>query len=99
MSDDQELRRKIRASAKGIIPDTHLDEVVDLALHAVDSAFKALGDTVARASIAPASLAATSIALSIIAAEAAEKLKGLGAVATAAGLTCTMKTVSIGDGA
>jgi len=92
-----ELRRKVRASARGIIPDTHLDEVVDLALHAVSQSFKAIGDIVSRASIAPAAVAATSIALSLVRAEAEEKLEGLQGVAEACGLTCTVKTVKLGE--
>jgi hypothetical protein len=96
--DDPEvsLRRQLRAAAAGLIPDTHLDEVVDLAIHAVDKAFEAVGQVVTRASIAPAKMAATSIALSIIAQRAAARLEDLQGVAAALGMSLTTKTVSVG---
>jgi hypothetical protein len=91
-----DLRRQVRAASTGLVPDKHLDEVVDLAMHAVIRSFEVVGEIVTRASVAPAAICATSIALSIIKAEAEAKLEGLMAVAEAAGMSRTIKTVSAG---
>lgn len=97
MSDaDLELRRKLRLAARGLVPDQHLDEVVDLAMHAVSCSFTAVADVVKRASIPPVAISATSIALSVILAEASTKLEGLQTMAAACGMTCTVTHVSVG---
>jgi len=78
MSDaSAELRRQIRASAVGLLPPQHVDEVVDLAIHACEQAFASMSAIVTRASCSGSALAATGIALPLIAQEAQAKLEGL----------------------
>jgi hypothetical protein len=72
-----ELRRQIRANAVGLLPPQHVDEVVDLAIHAFDQAFSSMSAIVTRASSPGLAVAATGIALSLIAQEAQAKLEGL----------------------
>ena len=72
-----ELRRQIRADAVGLLPPQHVDEVVDLAIHAYEQTFTSMGAIVTRASSPGSAFAATGIALSLIAQEAEAKLEGL----------------------
>lgn len=94
MSENHEcLRQRLRESAKGHVPHQFLDEVVDLALHARDRAFAAIGPIALSASNTGVAMCATGIALSLITAEAQDKLKRLteftiangGAVSTSVG--------------
>lgn len=94
MSDAElALRRALRAEAMDLVPARYLDEVVDLAIHAANKAFEATSAVVSRASIAPIAICATSMALSIIAAEAKVKLEQFAKDAADLGATVTYRTV------
>lgn len=76
-SNEIQLRRSVREAAREHVPAQHLDEVVDLAFHALNSAFSAVIPIAKAASTPGAAMCATSIALSMIVAEAQAKLASL----------------------
>lgn len=91
------LRREVRAAAAdGGVPPQHVDEVTDLALHAMERAFEVVGEVVMRASTPQASVCALGIALSLIAQEAQGKAERLVRDAPLLGMTASTATVHIG---
>lgn len=79
---DDKLRRAIRASALGVVPETHVDEVVDLGLNAAEQAIEALSRLTVDLNSGPVGLSALGIALSLVRYRAGE-LEGILRDATA----------------
>ena len=96
MSDaEAKMRLAIWQSTAGLVPEQFRDEVVDLAIHACRSAFVAVGDVTGRATDSRVMLSAMGIALGLIAAEAPLKVEALEKTASAAGMTTTLRQVSL----
>jgi hypothetical protein len=96
MTDTEtKLRHGLREAVRGKVPTHRVDEVVDLAMHAVNRAFAAIGEVTARASDSRVAICATGIALSVVAAEASAKMKVLEREVGGAGMTVTNAHVEI----
>lgn len=97
MSDYEiRLRRGLRESAMGLVPPHHVDECVDLAIHAFGRAFEAVSQAARSASNTGVATCASSIALSLIAGEATAKLDGLKEFAAKHGGSVTLTSVNVG---
>lgn len=90
------LRRKVREAVRDGVPAEHLDEVVDLAFHALNSAFAPLAAIARSASTPGAGMCMISIALSMIVSEAQAKLASLEKFAVIRG--GRSETVMVGGG-
>lgn len=79
------LRRQL--TGFGQVPDEYVDEIVDLAMHAVESARQTLVDTLERASDPRVTITAMGPAFSLLAHMAVEQLEHMRTVAETQGKT------------
>lgn len=63
---DEELRRSLRLAAGQIIPPPHLDEVVDMAMHAAEQAFATLSRLTVDLNTGPIGISAASVAVGLL---------------------------------
>lgn len=92
MSAVPKMRAAIRAQMLGNgIPDEHIDEIVDLGIHAATMANKAIADVVRRGSNPSIQLAVLGLGLSLSVAKAQETMNAMKYVAPSIG--AIIKTV------
>lgn len=63
---DADLRRALRVAAGQIVPAQHVDEVVDMAMHAAEEAFATLSRLTVDLNTGPIGISAASVAVGLL---------------------------------